>query len=52
MKLVGGEHPNEEDVFDLFGLIDINGDDSVDKKELQQLLTVFFKLLKENEIDI
>ena len=34
MKLVQGDCPNEEDVMDLFNLIDINGDETVSKKEL------------------
>ena len=32
MKLLGGESPFEDDVGDLFNLIDINGDETIDKK--------------------
>ena len=46
MNLLGGECPNQEDVYDLFNLIDINGDETVNKEQLTSLLTVFFKLLK------
>jgi len=37
---------------DLFNLLDVNGDETIDKKELSSLLTIFFRLLKENEIDV
>ena len=50
INIVGGECPNIEDVSDLFNLLDINGDETIDKKELSSLLVVFFKLLKEKEI--
>jgi len=52
LNLVGGECPNVEDMNDLFNLLDVNGDETIDKKELSSLLTIFFRLLKENEIDV
>jgi Ca2+-binding EF-hand superfamily protein len=52
MNLVGGECPNTEDITDLFNLLDINGDECIDRKELTSLLMVFFKLLQEKDIDV
>ena len=52
MHLVEGECPNTEDIYDLFNLLDINGDETIDRKELSSLLTIFFKLLKEKEIEV
>ena len=45
MGLVGGDIPSQDDVCDIFDLLDVNGDESIDKKELSSLLTVFFKML-------
>jgi Ca2+-binding EF-hand superfamily protein len=50
--LVGGDCPVNEDVLDLFNLLDVNGDGSIDKREFSKVLTTFFKLLKEQEIEI
>ncbi len=47
IKLVGGQEPTEDDVEDLFNLLDINGDETIDKKEFTSLLCTFFKVLTE-----
>jgi Ca2+-binding EF-hand superfamily protein len=52
LDLVGGDCPVNEDVLDLFNLLDVNGDGSIDKREFSKVLTTFFKLLKEQEIEI
>lgn len=43
---IGGELPVEDDVFDLFNLLDVNGDNSLDKNECRSLFKTFFKILK------
>lgn len=50
VQMVGGEGVNEDDVEDIFNLLDVNGDETVDRKEFESILTVFFKILKEKEI--
>jgi len=52
MALVGGDCPSQDDVWDLFDLLDVNGDETIDKKELSSLLTVFFKMLHQQQIDV
>lgn len=37
---------------DLFNLLDVNGDETIDRKEFMSLLTTFFKVLRENEIEV
>ena len=43
---IGGELPVEDDVFDLFNPLDVNGDNSLDKNECRSLFKTFFKVLK------
>ena len=50
--MVGAVYPTADDVDDLFNLIDINGDESIDRKELTSLLTMFFKVLKEKNVKV
>ena len=50
--MVGVMEPKADDVDDLFNLIDVNGDETLDRKELTSLLTMFFKVLRENDIEI
>ena len=50
--MVGAMEPTADDVDDLFNLIDINGDETLDRKELTSLLTMFFKVLRENDIEV
>jgi Ca2+-binding EF-hand superfamily protein len=50
--LMGVSEPPEDDVSDLFNLLDVNGDETLDKGEFNSLLKTFFKLLKENDITV
>lgn len=50
--LMGVHEPPEDDVLDLFNLLDINGDETLDKGEFNSLLKTFFKVLKENDISV
>lgn len=52
INLVGGEEPSSDDVEDLFNLLDVNGDETIDRKEFTSQLSTFFKLLNEKHIDI
>jgi Ca2+-binding EF-hand superfamily protein len=52
INLVGGETPTEDDVEDLFNLLDVNGDGTIDRTEFTSLLTTFFKLLREHHINV
>lgn len=52
INLVGGEEPAEDDVEDIFNLLDINGDETIDRKEFRSLLETFFKVLQEKDIEI
>ena len=52
MNLIGGEEPAIDDVDDIFNLIDINGDETVDRKEFTSLLTTFFQVLREKDIKV
>jgi Ca2+-binding EF-hand superfamily protein len=46
IALIGGDCPSTDDVEDIFNLLDVNGDETVDRKEFISILTVFFKLLR------
>jgi hypothetical protein len=50
--MIGGDEPLEDDVEDIFNLLDVNGDETLDCKELSSLLFTFFKVLEEHGIDI
>jgi len=50
--MVGGEEPARDDLDDLFNLLDVNGDETIDRKEFKSLLMTFFKLLNEKQIDV
>jgi Ca2+-binding EF-hand superfamily protein len=50
--MVGGETPTFDDVEDLFNLLDVNGDETIDRKEFTSLLTTFFKILREENIKV
>ena len=52
ISLVGGETPTADDVEDLFNLLDVNGDETIDRQEFTSLLTTFFKILKEERVNI
>ncbi len=52
VKFVEGETPTSDDIEDLFNLLDINGDETIDHKELMSLLTTFFKVLREKDIEV
>lgn len=52
INLVGGEEPTSDDVEDLFNLMDINGDENINKKEFTSFLSTFVKILKEENIQI
>ena len=43
--LVGGEYPHNDDVEDLFNLLDVNGDETIDRSEFKSLINTFFKIL-------
>lgn len=49
---MGACEPPEDDVNDLFNLLDINGDETLDKGELTSLLRTFFKVLQENDVNV
>lgn len=50
--MIGGEEPALDDVDDIFNLIDINGDETVDRKEFTSLLMTFFQVLREKDIKV
>ena len=52
ISFVGGEEPAEDDIEDIFNLLDVNGDETIDRKEFKSLLTTFFKVLKERNIEV
>jgi Ca2+-binding EF-hand superfamily protein len=52
VDLMGGSEPAQDDVSDLFNLLDVNGDETLDKGELTSLLKTFFKVLKENDVGV
>jgi Ca2+-binding EF-hand superfamily protein len=52
INLIGGEEPSSDDVEDLFNLLDVNGDETIDRKEFLSLLTTFFKVLREKDIEV
>lgn len=52
INMVGGETPTFDDVEDLFNLLDVNGDETIDRKEFTSLLTTFFKILREENIKV
>ena len=50
--LIGGEQPHIDDVEDLFNLLDVNGDETIDRNEFKSLIQTFFKILTEKKIDV
>jgi len=52
IDLVGGEIPHIDDVEDIFNLLDVNGDETIDRQEFQSIMVTFFKLLNERSIDV
>jgi Ca2+-binding EF-hand superfamily protein len=44
-SLIGVDDATEDDVEDIFNLLDVNGDQTLDRKELESLFKVFFKML-------
>ena len=52
INLVGGEEPSVDDIEDIFNLLDVNGDETIDRKEFLLLLMTFFKVLEESKIEI
>jgi Ca2+-binding EF-hand superfamily protein len=51
-NLIGVDDATEDDVEDIFNLLDVNGDQSLDRKELESLFRVFFKMLEERDIQV
>lgn len=51
-SFMGLDDATEDDVEDIFNLLDINGDETIDKKELESLFRVFFRVLEERKINI
>lgn len=51
-QLIGVDDATEDDVEDIFNLLDVNGDQSLDRKELESLFRVFFKMLEERDIQV
>ena len=52
INLVGGDKPSPDDIEDLFNLLDVNGDETIDRNEFKSLLTTFFKVLEERQIEV
>jgi Ca2+-binding EF-hand superfamily protein len=52
INLVGGEEPSTDDVEDIFNLLDVNGDETIDRKEFMSLLITFFRVLREKDIEV
>lgn len=52
INLVGGEEPSTDDIEDIFNLLDINGDETIDRNEFKSLLRTFFKVLNEKNIEV
>ncbi len=50
--LLGADIPTEDDVEDIFNLLDINGDETVDRVEFTSLIRTLFKVLEEQDISI
>lgn len=50
--MIGANDATEDDLEDIFNLLDINGDETLDRKEFQSLIKVFFKVLTEKDIEI
>jgi Ca2+-binding EF-hand superfamily protein len=44
--LIGADEPLEDDVEDLFTLLDINGDENINRQEFGSLLWTFFQILE------
>jgi Ca2+-binding EF-hand superfamily protein len=44
---LGGEEATSEDLQDIFTLIDVNGDETIDKNEFVSLVDTLMKVLKE-----
>lgn len=51
-NMIGVDDATEDDVEDIFNLLDVNGDESLDRKELESLFRVFFKMLEERDIHV
>ena len=51
-KMIGADVPLEDDVNDIFNLLDVNGDETIDRGELMSLIKMLFKVLEENQIEI
>jgi Ca2+-binding EF-hand superfamily protein len=52
INLVGGEEPSTDDIQDIFNLLDVNGDETIDRREFKSLITTFFQILKESKIEV
>lgn len=50
-SMMGVDDATEDDVEDIFNLLDVNGDEALNKKELESLFRVFFKMLEERDIE-
>lgn len=50
--LMGADTPTEDDVEDIFNLLDVNGDETIDRQEFLSLLKTLFKVLVEKSIEV
>lgn len=51
-KIIDAPIPSEDDCMDIFNLLDMNGDELIDKKELRVLLDKFFDLIINSNITL
>lgn len=42
----GAQEATEDDIDDIFNLLDINGDETIDKKQFKSLITTFVGVLR------
>jgi Ca2+-binding EF-hand superfamily protein len=50
--MMGVDDATQDDVEDIFNLLDVNGDETLNRKELESLFRVFFKMLEEQDIAV
>ncbi len=50
--MIGAEQSTEDDIDDIFNLLDINGDGHLDRGEFSSLLRTFFRVLEEKNVQI
>lgn len=52
VDLFGGDEATEDDIDDIFNLLDVNGDETIDKKEFHSLIRMLIRVLDEKEIQL